>query len=423
MICNICNKSFKNNAGLSSHLRSCEKLNKKCLYCNKEFANATIVKKHLQEKNCKGYLLYIEEQLKIYNEDKIKIQEENLTKIKEIENSFALKLKQKDEKIKELETKVLNFHKDKIELLSNQINSQNKIVTDMNKNISVLSNKVGITNNISNNQIFILPVLSDNIIEKSIDSILVNDKLNSFKYVCKQISKDLNPYAYLTDKSRKTIVYNNGDNEEFKDTEGELLCEKIANNPKTEIKKNEIINYVNENLKKSTINEPNSVLENLNKIRDVANKMTDKDALKGELPRLFKHKNQLQNTNYVFKFNKLLDKLVEDFKQYPEDYLFVDIIRTIKNNVLIGENKMIVKNDEDELVQLCIKDLYNLLNYLKENFILNMSDYMFESFKKEFKISNRELPIFQKFQSNFKIFFELQEESEFLNKMINELSI
>jgi hypothetical protein len=35
MNCNICNKTFKNNAGLSSHLRSCEKLNKKCQYCNK----------------------------------------------------------------------------------------------------------------------------------------------------------------------------------------------------------------------------------------------------------------------------------------------------------------------------------------------------------------------------------------------------
>ena len=136
MNCNICNKSFKNNAGLSSHLRSCEKLNKKCQYCNKDFANATIVKKHLQEKNCKGYLLYIEDQLNKLSEDKTKLEQENLAKLKELENSFLLKLKQKDEKIKELETKVINLqevsHNDKIELLSNQINSQNKIVTDMN---------------------------------------------------------------------------------------------------------------------------------------------------------------------------------------------------------------------------------------------------------------------------------------------------
>ena len=63
MNCNICDKIFKNKAGLSSHLRSCDIFNKKCQYCNKDFYNSSNLKKHLEDKSCKGYLLYIEDQL------------------------------------------------------------------------------------------------------------------------------------------------------------------------------------------------------------------------------------------------------------------------------------------------------------------------------------------------------------------------
>jgi hypothetical protein len=75
-ICNFCNITLKNKAGLSIHIKYCKDNpngiivnNKVCKYCNKEFSSIANLNFHFDEKHCPEYTKYIEKELDKYKSE------------------------------------------------------------------------------------------------------------------------------------------------------------------------------------------------------------------------------------------------------------------------------------------------------------------------------------------------------------------
>ena len=82
--CFKCNKVCKNKAGLTIHIKYCIQDLNKCKYCNKNFSSNINLKKHIDEKSCLQYTIYLENK-------KIELEKELENKQIEYENELENK--------------------------------------------------------------------------------------------------------------------------------------------------------------------------------------------------------------------------------------------------------------------------------------------------------------------------------------------
>lgn len=114
LICSNCNKSCKNKAGLTIHLKTCIESETNCKFCNKLFSNQYNLKRHVQDKSCNGYITYLENELEKNIKENIllnnKLEESNK------ENEFKLNNLEKIIKEKDIE---INTYKTNMQTMLN----------------------------------------------------------------------------------------------------------------------------------------------------------------------------------------------------------------------------------------------------------------------------------------------------------------
>ena len=236
--CETCNKICTSKSGLTQHLKKClNTTNFKCDYCNYTFSTKHILKLHIENKSCNEHkkVLELEEQTKVNN-----LKEQN--KIFEEENN---NLKQK---IKEYENKVeqqsLNISKlyQEIEKKEQEIQNKDQMTKQMINMNKDLIQKVGnkIINNTNNSITYNLPVLTDEKISEIMSPIVFDNKTTNSTAYCKKLSDaGLNKFIFKTDRNRGHVIYNL-EGKEVRDDKGKEVCQRIANNPMTEVKVQEI---------------------------------------------------------------------------------------------------------------------------------------------------------------------------------------
>jgi hypothetical protein len=424
--CTFCNKVCKNKTGLSIHISKCQTVVNKCIYCNKDFGKN--LKRHMEDKCCKGYLEYIEKLLKMKTQEN-----ENINKNKEEILLETEKLKQKILDLNNNIEKNKELSNDKIINLKNDIKNQQEkihileIALDVNK---TLANKVG--NNTYNNSLnqvntinntINLPALTDEIIGNKINNILVDHTLNNLNVYCKKLS--LETFAYLSDASRNNLVFNNG-KRDIKDKEGEILSTKIASHPNTKKKKEEIELFLNEQ-KKYAKYEDKYFNDNLVKIEELNKNLDNVKLLKEEIPSVLKNKDYLiENKECKFMLNNFMNNLIMLFQKYPAEILFqgspVELITTSK--YIKDRFKLIVIDDNDkdyiltehELLIIMI-NIYNSLSFTKP-----MTENEIKAFIKIFNITEEYFETyFNNFQRNIKWLSELKQDNKESLERIKEL--
>ena len=460
MNCNFCNNSFKSKAGLTIHIKHCKENpnginNKVCKYCNKEFSNITNLNFHLEEKHCPEYTKHIEKELEKYKND-IEINnknhelETNLTKTtyeKKLEkykneNEVNNKKYEKENKnlqdtIKELEQKNKQLEKDlndKLERLEEykmetaKYEAKEQTILTINKNLSA---KVGNTNNISNNNYtnnnnIVLPTLTTEKLGQIIDAVNIYE-LKNFENFGQQISTlGIDQFACTVDKSRNLLILNmNGQN--IKD-KGFMLSEQIATHPSTLIKKDEIKNHAKqqrieleyEELSDEKVNS----LKSLKEYSEIAEKITNPDAIQKVIPKYLKHKDQINQ----FTLMQYLNNIISNVNKNSSTLLFGRTSELFFNKYLKDYSKLIVLDDNNKEHRLRAKDIVYILQQIAEQcltFTKPMSEGEIKAFDQIFKLEidkNETNRInMESLQKKILAFTTISEDSEIINIILEDI--
>jgi hypothetical protein len=129
--CDKCNKSYKTQSGYNRHFIKCEKpIEFNCEYCKEQFYSKWTLNKHIEEKNCKGYLHFIEQELEHYKQllEKQKQEIESYQQtIKDLEYTHLQHLIQKDkehsEHFKQKDFQI-KLEQDLVKKLQNELQKQ-----------------------------------------------------------------------------------------------------------------------------------------------------------------------------------------------------------------------------------------------------------------------------------------------------------
>ena len=173
MNCTFCNNTIKNRAGFSIHIKYCKsnpdntETNKICKYCKKEFSCLSSMKRHLEERSCVQYTIYIEKELEHYKE------ELNNTK-----NNYEIQLVNAKNEYKEEITFLKNDYENKFNSISSKLTKEINAHKELQQKILILEKELDInseriidyktqTNTILNQNQTILNINQEFSVEKS----------------------------------------------------------------------------------------------------------------------------------------------------------------------------------------------------------------------------------------------------------------
>jgi hypothetical protein len=357
--CYKCNKVCASQSGLTLHLKKCiSEETLQCLYCNNIFKTKYILNKHIQNKSCQEHrqIALIEEEkenIKI-KEHFLLCQEENI-KLKQLVKDYEKKINEQEINITKLNENII-----KSEQMTQQILNANKDL------IQKVGNKIITKNSI----VYNLPVLTDEKISEIISPIVFDNKTTNSSEYCKQLSDGgLNKYIFKTDRNRGHVIYN-FEGKEIRDDKGKEVCKRIAENPMTEVKIQELKQIRNQlsiqlqydNLTEEEASEVRDKLHALDKLGIEINKPAQLQKITNNLSHY--------NSSHEFYLHNYLSELETQIKKNPYSFLFEGPeIYLIQNKYTINHNKLLVKDDKGKEYKLTIEDLRYIIHYLYQNTI------------------------------------------------------
>lgn len=367
-ICDTCGKECSNKAGLSLHLKKCLKIKEfKCIHCNSIFKSNYNLKVHLENKSCSEHkkVLELEEQTKVNNlKEQILLENEENNKLKQ-------QIKEYENKIEQQTLCIVKLNQE-IEKKDQEIQNKDQMAKQMINMNKDLIQKVGnkIINNTNNSIVYNLPVLTDEKISEIISPIVFDNKTTNSSEYCKQLSDGgLNKYIFKTDRNRGHVIYN-FEGKEIRDDKGKEVCKRIAENPMTEVKIQELKQIRNQlsiqlqydNLTEEEASEVRDKLHALDKLGIEINKPAQLQKITNNLSHY--------NSSHEFYLHNYLSELETQIKKNPYSFLFEGPeIYLIQNKYTINHNKLLVKDDKGKEYKLTIEDLRYIIHYLYQNTI------------------------------------------------------
>ena len=246
--CEICDRIFKNNAGLGIHRKTCENKQFNCSWCKTEFKSKQVLNKHQSICYAKDIVIElgnkIQEQGSVISflENKIARREEEFKReIESLENKISRREDEFKRELESLENKWVNKMKDQETEFKTILTEKNSDIKNLKSQVDLLiknprivnknTTKNTTNNNINNNILVITDEKLKSFGEPLFENVLPN--LESFAKVCAQELKD---HVTITDHSRYMIEYNK-DSERIKDKGAFQLSSDIFDAVEPEAKK------------------------------------------------------------------------------------------------------------------------------------------------------------------------------------------
>lgn len=405
--CEKCNKTYKTQSGYIRHDTRCSNIKEfNCTYCKEQFYSKWTLNKHLEEKSCKGYLHFVEQEIELKKQEVERYKQEQnelidrkkqevesyKQTIKELEYTHLQHLMQKDkEHFEDLKQKdlQLKLEQDLVKKLQNDLQRQIEETKEAKQNLQREQNHVEelnkhcnhifelskhsnakVINTYNNNHIqnnvhqYNLPVLTNEKLGDFMSPITFDPSYETVDTYCKQISNNgLKQFVYVTNQREGNVVYNDGERE-VRDKKGASISEQIAKHPITQVNKDKLkrdIQLLEQQLQDDSLSEieRDCKFKQYRNLQSLHLSIDQQEKLQKSIYKSLNHVNTAAN----FRLSKFLTKVINEISEHPCEFYFKSPIECIVR-AMYRPKELLILDDNDKPYKLTKQDYMDVIDHL-----------------------------------------------------------